>query len=140
MYLFYFCPQIYCQWQYFSYFEFLLQKLLCATDCMLLIMRLLVLFSDVSSLCGPQCKLPLGWHSAVLDKTNTFGGIKPWKMRLVRHTGPLAKAWNVDKMLVLNTYYTRPGSGMSAKFGLHVGNMKFNNRMKKELGYVKFYV
>jgi hypothetical protein len=32
------------------------------------------------------------------------------------------------------------GIGMSAKFGLHVGNMKFNNRMKKELVHIKFYV
>jgi len=41
-------------------------------------------------------------------KTNTVGRIKPWKMRLVRLTGSIAKARNVDKMLVLSTYYTRP--------------------------------
>lgn len=66
-------------------------------------------------------------------------------MRLVRHTGSTAKASNVDKMLVFSIYYTRPpetfcGTGMSAKFGQHVGNMKFNNRMNKELVYIKFYV
>ena len=57
----------------------------------------------------------------------------------------IAKARNVDKMLVFSMYYTRPseifcGTGMSAKFGLTVGNMKFNNRMEMELVYIKFYV
>jgi len=66
-------------------------------------------------------------------------------MRLVRHTGSIAKARNVDTMLVFSIYYTRPpeiccGTAMSAKFGLHVGNMKFNNRMKKELVYITFHV
>ena len=37
-------PQRYYQWQYLSYFEFLLQNFLCATDYMFLIMRLVFFF------------------------------------------------------------------------------------------------
>ena len=43
--LFYCYPQIYYQWHYFSHFEFLLLNLLCVTDYMLLIMRLVVFIS-----------------------------------------------------------------------------------------------
>jgi len=48
--LFYCYPQIDYQWQYLSYFEFLLQNLLCTADCMLLmrpIIFLQVAFNEV---------------------------------------------------------------------------------------------
>jgi len=69
-------PQIFYQWHYSSYFEFLLQNLVCLTHCMLLTMRLVVFWllpMRQSVFMSPQIKMySLSLYSCVKASCKFF--------------------------------------------------------------------